>query len=57
MIESVLVMKILMMCMFEIDPRFDKKQCAKHMVECTQKSTFSNCAEFWEPFSANSEND
>lgn len=49
MIESALVMKILVMCMFEIDPRFDKKECAKHMTECIQVASFNNCSEYWEP--------
>lgn len=42
------------MCLFQINPSFDKKECVLHMVKCTKKhvasyDSFEACAEYWEP--------
>ena len=39
------------MCMFQIDPGFDKKHCVLHMIQCTKKhnTSFHVCSEYWEP--------
>lgn len=47
--------QILVMCMFQIDPKMDKFLCVDQMVKCTKKSGFHGCSEYWEPLSPLSE--
>ena len=49
MIAEALVMKIFMLCMFQIDPRFDKKICVEKMIKCSKEKEFDSCSDFWEP--------
>ncbi len=51
MIAKELVLKILMMCIYDIDPRFDKKECLDHMTKCLEFSNYELCSEYWEPIS------
>jgi hypothetical protein len=46
-----LLLKIVVLCMYNIDPSFDKDRCAELMLTCTQGSTenFVDCADLWEP--------
>lgn len=43
--------QILVMCMFQIDPKMDKFFCVDHMIKCTKKTGFDNCSDYWEPLS------
>ncbi len=43
------------MCMFQINPKMDKFFCIDHMVQCTERSDFENCSDYWQPL-ARSEN-
>lgn len=49
MIAKEIVLKLVMMCLYDINPNFDKEKCVKHMVNCVDKSDFSICSEYWEP--------
>jgi hypothetical protein len=49
MIAKELVLKIVMMCLYDINPNFDKEMCVKHMIECVDEAEFSACSEYWEP--------
>jgi len=44
-----IIYEILLMCLLQIDPRFDKNYCMDQMIQCTQKASFENCSEYWEP--------
>jgi hypothetical protein len=41
--------QILVMCMFHIDPKMDRFLCVNQMVDCSEKSSFNSCSEYWEP--------
>lgn len=45
--------EILVMCVFQIDPKMDKFYCIDHMVSCTEKSDFQSCSDYWQPLANN----
>ena len=46
-----LLLKIVVLCMYNIDPKLDKDRCAEIMLTCTQGITenYEDCADLWEP--------
>jgi hypothetical protein len=49
MLVEGLMVKILMLCMYGIEPQFDKKVCVRSMISCTKYTSFDNCSDYWEP--------
>jgi hypothetical protein len=46
-----LLINVIMLCGFSIDPSLDKNYCAEQMLRCTEmnKERFDDCADLWEP--------
>lgn len=55
MFTKEIVLKVVMMCMYDINPSFDKEMCVKHMLNCLDRQEFSTCSEYWEPLRRNYE--
>lgn len=49
-----LLLKIVVLCMYQINPSFDKDRCAEIMLTCTQgiNQNYEDCADLWEPAGA-----